>query len=184
MNIAMNRRKLVVLALLSPLMASCAAAAPEGPGMTVSFGNGINGKLLIFKSARSSTGEPFVDPGGLAPDKHPEQGGKAAAASSDYRALPEWVEFEWTESDYGVKHTREELLAMPVHKARVPVRERVPQAVIDEVVAANHQRQAGQLPDKSLWVYFVWYDTGVKFRWELRSGCCQSVRAGGDAMGR
>ena len=180
----MKKRILILLALLSASLAACATAAADGPGMVVSFGNGIKGKLLIFRSATSSTGVPFSNPGGLSPAQHPEQGGTTMGAAPDARALPEWVEFEWIESDYGVTHTREQLLAMPLHKARVPVRERVPQTVIDEATASNLRRQPGQAPDKSLWVYFVWYDSGVKFRWELKSGCCQTLSAGGDEMGR
>jgi hypothetical protein len=151
--------------------------------MTVTFGNGMHGKEMLFRSATSSTGARFANPGSLAPGKNPLKGSATMGASSDDRVLPEWVEFDWTEPDYGTTYTREQLRAMPVKKARVPVRSRVPQDVVDEVVASNRQRQAGQLSEGSLWIYFVWFDSGVKFRWELRSGCCEKLRAGGDDLG-
>jgi len=102
-------------------------------------------------------------------------------AAPDGRELPEWVEFEWTEPKYEEKHTREQLLAMLVKKARVPVRSRVPQDVIAEVMEAKRNREPHKLPEKMLWVYFIWYEDGIKFRWRLTSKCC-GERSGGDEI--
>jgi hypothetical protein len=72
--------------------------------------------------------------------------------------------------------------SLPIQTARVAVRSRVPQDVIDEVLASNRQRAPRALPDKMLWVYFIWYETGIKLRWKLKSSCCGLLREGGDEL--
>jgi hypothetical protein len=71
---------------------------------------------------------------------------------------------------------------LPHKRARVAVQSRVPQDVIDEVLASNRQRAPRALPDKMLWVYFIWYETGIKLRWKLKSSCCGLLREGGDEL--
>ena len=102
----------------------------------------------------------------------------------DVRELPEWVEFEWSEPAYpeDPKQTLAEYRALPRKTARVAVRSRVPQDVVDEAIEAKRRRQPHELPDKMLYVYFIWTETGVKFRWELGRGGV-TLREGGDEIG-
>ena len=179
------------------LCAACAAPRPmEGPGMTVTFNNVIKGKKVDVLRAKTSNGVPFPTPGSLGPHQNPMPGGATMGAAPDGRELPEWVEFEWTEWPYPSPpkptdpvalqewNDRVDLLirTLPHKRARVAVRSRVPQDVVDEVLASNKRAAAGALPDEGLWVYFIWYETGIKFRWSLERGCCKVLRAGGDEL--
>jgi hypothetical protein len=179
----MNKRRLVMIVSLLACLAACAIPASTGPGMTVTFRNVIKGKEILVRNAFSSSGARFPGPGGLSPQTDPLHGGATRDAAPDGRALPEWVEFEWIEPIYQYEYTREQLQSMPVKKARILVRDRIPQDVVDEVMESKRLREPHKLPDKSLEVYFIWYESGIKFRWELRKGCCDVLRAGGDALG-
>ena len=102
----------------------------------------------------------------------------------DGRELPEWVEFEWSEPPYpeDPKQTLEEYRALPRKTARVPVRSRVPQDVVEEVLEAKRRRKPHQLPEKMLDVYFIWTEAGVKFRWGVGTRGGMTLREGGDAI--
>ncbi len=186
----MNRRNFVSLAVLMACLAACATPTIKGPGMTVTFNNLIKGKLILFDSLLTSSGAQFPNPGGLSPSSRPIMNGKIMAGSGatmgaapDGRELPEWVDFEWREPEYRRDdYTREQLKALPHKKARVSVRNRVPQSVIDELMEANWQTKPGKLPEKMLWIYFVWTDSGIKFRWELHERDHETKQMGGDEI--
>ena len=180
----MNQRAFAIHVSIGAFMTACATPVSGGPGMTVTFRNVIKGKEILVRNAVSSSGNRFSNPGGLGPETDPLRGGATENAAPDGRALPEWIEFEWTEPIYRRDYTREQLLGLPVKKARVLVRDRVPPDVIDEVMESNRKREPHKLPEKSLQLYFIWYESGIKFRWELRKGCCDVLRAGGDDVGK
>jgi len=181
-------------------IALCAACSvtrlQDGPGMIVTFSNGIKGKEVDVLRAKTANSIFFPTPGSLGPDKNPMTGGKTMGAAPDGRELPQWVEFEWKVWPYPYPSMPAEPVALqawsdgvhamsrslPIQTARVAVRSRVPQDVIDEVLASNRQRAPNALPDKDLWVYFIWYETGIKFRWRLLQGCCKMLREGGDEL--
>jgi hypothetical protein len=108
--------------------------------------------------------------------------------------LPEWVDFEWQEPPYPGLHpenfvNREAFStavhnlfnALPVKTQRVQVRDRVPLDVVQEAVNARDQTPRGKVPDKLLWVYFVWTEQGIKFHWELIGDTqVAPLREGGD----
>jgi hypothetical protein len=188
-----------LLMLLTLLLGGCAPAKDNyGPGMTVSFIGNIEGKSIGFVRATSSTGAKFTHPGdvgGRGNKKNVLSGGKVMGAAPDGRELPEWVEFEWQEWPYPFEKPTEKAAAdawseevhrlsrtLPHKITRVNVRSRVPQAVVDEIVEANRKQERGKLPEKKLWVYFIWYDDGIRFRWEMLSGCCKTVHSGGDVL--
>ena len=177
--------------------ATCAAQRPaDGPGMTVTFSSIIKGKSIHLNTATSSGKQGFPNAGAFGPNANPMTGGKTMGAAPDGRDLPEWVEFEWTEWPYPYPDEPSDPVGLqawndyfdflkrtlPHKTARVPVRTRVPQDVVDEVLASNRRRAPRALPDEMLWVYFIWYDSGVKFRWSLERGCCTVLRQGGDDL--
>ena len=194
----MKQRRLAISFPLLALLPACAALqsnhAIDGPGMTVTFRNGTKKKVDVI-SAYLPNGARFPGPGSLAPDSNPMAGGKTMGAAPDGRELPEWVEFVWQEWPYpsepapsdqqAFQAWRSKVLALskslPRKTARVPVRSRVPQDVIAEVMEAKRNREPHKLPNKMLWVYFIWYEDGIKFRWRLTSKCC-GERSGGDEI--
>ena len=165
-----------------PWIAACATAANSGMGMTVTFRNAIQGKTVLFDKAVSDNGIAFSNPGGLAPENNPKQGGKTEGFAPDGLTLPAWVDFTWREPNYREEHTSEQLKVMPRKTGRVMLRSRVPDAVLAEVVASNRHREKGRTPEKMLWVYFIWYENEIKFRWELKKDCCTVLRSGGDEI--
>ena len=178
----MKRRSSVLMIALLPWVAACATPVTKGPGMIVTFRNVIKGKLLLFDKAVSANGVAFPNPGGLSPQANPRHGGATEGSIPDGRTLPEWIQFTWRESNYNEDHTYEQLESMPRKSAQVAVRSRVPQDVVAEVIKSNHHRERGKTPEKMLWVYFVWYENEIKFRWELKKGCCTILSSGGDQI--
>lgn len=169
---------------ITSLFFGCVGTPAIGPGMIVHFSNGINGKSVSMDDVKTAGGSAFSNPGSIAPSSNPMHDGKVMGAAPDGRFLPEWVEFTWIETDYPRirDRTKEELDALPVKKARISVRQRVPVDVVQNVILSKSERRRGGGEDLSLWVYFVWQDAGVKFRWEEQSGCCKVLRAGGDSI--
>ena len=199
----MNIRIVGILAILLINLAGCATATGQssGPGMTVTFINVIKGKKVSVIEGASAGGIRLASPGSLSPNSRPLtngkimiEGGKTFGAAPDGRGLPEWVEFKWQELPHpGQKMpTEPEALqawrdnvhalyaSLPVRTGRIAVRERVPQSVIDEVIESNRKRERGKVPEKMLWVYFIWAESGVKFRWELKERGRPTVQVGGD----
>ena len=165
------------------MLNACAAPAPKGPGMIVSFGNGIAGTKVLVDDARSEDGIAFPNPGSLAPQSRPGQGKKVMGAAPDGRPLPQWVEFSWIELPYESTHvrTKEELDAVPVRRARISVSERVPADVVAEVMRGNQMRKTGD-EALHLWLNFVWQRDGIAFGWQQYRGCCTLLRSGGDQL--
>jgi hypothetical protein len=173
-------------------------APPPGPGMTVGFDSAIYDKKVEIVSATLPNGEPFTFSGlNVWPlvGKSSSLGAVFVGASSDGRNLPEWVDFEWKEWPYpspqqpsdavGLKEWAakiEELdRTLPHKRLRVNVRRRIPKAVIDEAIAAVVAREYGKLPEKQIWIYFVWHPNGIWFVWRLKDGT-STVRSGGDEI--
>lgn len=166
--------------------------------MTVTYSNGMRGKSVDVLNAISAGGQRFPVPGFVAPSRtDPMLRGKVMGAAPDGRALPEWVAFEWKEWPYPYpamppisdaeayqkwKDADDSLSRTVSRKSqRVLVRDRVPSDVVDAVMQSKQAAPRGKLADKSLWIYFVWFDDGIKFRWKLED-CCNTLRAGGDAI--
>ena len=167
------------------LLSGCVSALPtQGPGMIVTFTSLTQGRSISVKSARLPNGKPFSNPGsigGIRPANW-RTSGATMGASGDNRELPEWVEFEWSEPVYpeDLNQTLEEYRALPRKTQRVHVRKRIPENVVQEVIQSRRDAPTGKLPDKKLWVYFVWTDLGIKFHWRLISGSSTELRSGGD----
>ncbi|WP_139168626.1 MULTISPECIES: hypothetical protein [unclassified Duganella] len=162
-------------------MLTAQAAMAAGPGMTLSYRNVIPGVTVSIKEAKTSSGEGLTSPGALAPSPDPMRHGKTLSGS-DNRDLPEWVEFSWREWVYGVDNTKAELAAMPMYQRRVYIRQRIPQDVVDEVIAANRVRKPGTLAEKWLQVYLVWYPGETRVYWELNNKASEVLRSGGDQL--
>lgn len=72
--------------------------------------------------------------------------------------------------------------ALPEQKARVEVAGHIPVEVIDELKHSPADPGAAGLPLKTLRIYFVWTQDGVKVRWRVHEGCCKILHEGGDPL--
>ncbi|QNA89453.1 hypothetical protein G4G28_14985 [Massilia sp. Dwa41.01b] len=171
--------------LVSMLGAGC-VEAEEGPGMILHFASLREGIVINCRGGQLPGGQHFPGPGGLSRTKDWLTGGKTEGAAPDGRQLPEWVEFEWKEYVADKEYSQEELGALPRHVERVNIKARVPQDAIDEAIRSRREAPPGKLPDKTLWLYFVWTDGGIKFHWRLESPKVPGymLRSGGDVIER
>lgn len=194
----MNRRTFLMLPWLSCLPGCTSMPQDTGPGMIVTFTSLSAGHSVHIKGARLPSGQTFSGVGlslGGIKTSNWRTTGATEGAVPDGRELPEWVEFEWQEWPYPYPKMPSEPRALqewgnkrdglsrslPHKSARVLVRSRVPQDVVDEVIESKRKRKPHELPDKMLWVYFIWTDASIKFRWALK-GCCGKLREGGDEI--
>ena len=185
----MNRmsRAVAMLIAVAMLMACAHANDPQGPGMILTFVSLKKGVRIDIDTAKLPDGRAFSHAGTFGPNKRWSNDGKTMGAAPDGRQLPEWVEFEWSERIYGQRHTVEEMKALPRLHQRVVIRERVPQDVVEEVLQSARDTPRGKLPEKMLWVYLVWTDDGVKFRWAIKRQPTSPqeqwiLRSGGDEI--
>jgi len=184
----MNKRWLFwrMLAALVVGALNLQAASAEGPSMIVTYVGTERGISIDIKKISLPSGKLLGSPGSFGYAANPLNGGKTEGIAPDGRQLPEWVDFVWSEPAYPKVGTFEERMALPHKTARVMVRDRIPQAVVDEVMEAKRKRQYGKLPDKRIWVYFIWTASGVKFRWRLWDTSAhprQPELSGGDEIG-
>ncbi|OIQ95704.1 hypothetical protein GALL_222790 [mine drainage metagenome] len=185
---AMNKRWLVgcLLAGIAVGVPNLQAANADGPGMIVTYVGTENGISIAIQKISLPSGKLLGSPGSVGYAANPLNGGATEGIAPDGRQLPEWVDFEWSEPAYPERGSLEEYQALPHKTARVRVRERIPQAVVDEVMEAKRKRQYGKLPDKKIWVYSIWTASGVKFRWRLWDTSAhprQPELSGGDEIG-
>jgi len=184
-------------------------AGRSGPGMTLVYGNLVNGRSISIKSAALPDGSRFADPGSLS-------GGINArfptwqrvptatmAASGDHRGLPEWVEFNWQEPSYPGLESKdfpdresfnraveEKYSRLNINKQRIEIKRRVPESVVNEVIASKREATHGKVADKTLWIYIFWTPDGMKMRWamydaKLRPGGFGAIaQEGGDDLDR
>jgi hypothetical protein len=156
--------------------------------MIVTYSSLKKGVSIDMKAAHMQSGQAFAHGGSFGPSRR-WQSGATMGAAPDGRQLPEWVEFEWSEPVYPEdrKQTLEEYRALPRHRERVYIRDRVPIEAVEEVIQSKRDAPRGKLPEKMLWVYLVWTDDGIKVRWEVyrepqAPGEMGVLRAGGDPL--
>jgi hypothetical protein len=171
----------VAISIAMTIGASFCSGGPgnAGPGMIVSFGGTVKGVRIHIKDARLPDGKEFPNAGSFGYSDDPTSGGKEMGAAPDGRQLPEWVDFEWQETPYpwnqrpsqSADEWREEVFAtyraLPVKTQRVPIRSRIPQAVVDQVTEENRHPVRGQDTEKRLQINLVWTSQGIKMHWRL-----------------
>ena len=188
MNTSMRRRIVVGSLLLLGGAAGCQSFGVEnGPGMTLVYGSLIKGRSISVKSATLPDGAAFTHTGSVTGG--PPKAGQSwrtvpkavMAASGDYRALPEWVEFVWQEPSYpGLKYEDfpsreafdraydEKYAQLTTKSQRLEIKSRIPQSVVAEVIASKKAAQPGKVSDKTLWIYIFWTQDGIKMRWAMK----------------
>lgn len=171
MNTSIRRRIVVGSLLLLVGAAGCQSfGVNNGPGMTLVYGSLIKARSISVKSATLPDGAAFTHTGSVTGG--PPKGGQSwrtvpkavMAASGDYRALPEWVEFVWSEPPYpeDPRMSLAEYRALPKKTQRLEIKSRIPQSVVAEVIASKKAAQPGKVSDKTLWIYIFWTPDGIK----------------------
>jgi len=158
------------------------ANALDGPGMTVTYSGTMKDVSIYIKKAHLPSGKEFPTAVSFGYAENPLAGGATMGAAPDGRQLPEWIDFEWMEPPYpGLerapsdpeaykewgKLVDEQFRTLPVKKQRVLIRNRIPKAVIDEVIDANAHAIARYGPEKRLAIHFIWTTQGIKLRWNI-----------------
>lgn len=211
MNITKRKLLLLPMALWLGVSGGCHAleVGGDGPGMMLVYGSVIDGRSVSIKSATTSSGTHLTHPlrvgGRFTPGQTWRNGGVDAtmAASGDHRGLPEWVDFTWQEPSYpGLEPkdfpdrmafrqaVKEMFSKLPMKAQRLEIKRRVPQSVVDEVVASKRVAQPGSVADKTLWIFIFWTPDGVKMRWAMydkklaRGGFGAIAQEGGDDLDR
>ncbi|MFS0755443.1 hypothetical protein ABC383_12195 [Noviherbaspirillum sp. 1P10PC] len=181
------------------LLACSAITTDQGPGMITNFGSMMEGRSARLQAITLPNGTPamsgFTVRGGRVPGWR-QAVGRTTGMSGDTRALPEWLDFAWQEpsypgpqpSDFATregysKFVFDEKATLPVKTQRVFISSRIPPEVVQEVTYSRSHIPKGQhLPEKMLWIYFIWTDDGIKFRWEMSCDKPCVEKGGGDEI--
>lgn len=183
---------LVVLALLVLGGFRLWREAPPTGGAVLNFTSTVPGMRIQTRSAKDQAGRPFPHAGSFGPSRDPINGGAAMGGAPGTFGLPTWIEFTWQELPYPGQpresfateeawnaYVRDVYRAAPLKTARVKVAEKVPAAAIAEVAKSRAATPPDELPDKMLWLHFIWTTDGIKVRWRVYN----SARGGNTAEG-
>jgi hypothetical protein len=192
--------RLLLISFASALLTACGAMhTVDGPGMITSYGSTMEGRsasvrAITFPSGKSRKSDIRVTGG----KKHNwrQSVGATEGISGDTRGLPEWLDFEWQEPSYpGLepedfpsreaysKAVAEKYSKLTTKTQRVLISSRIPPEVVQEVTFSRSHIPKGQLlPEKMLWIFFIWTDDGIKFRWEMSCDKPCVEKEGGDEV--
>lgn len=179
MHALIKRSALASLILISAAyLTSCKDARSEGIGFVATY-------LTIKKTTRYY---PYQTDIPNSPNKHYESitsGGQSwlwamggtEGGAPDSRGLPEWIEFRWQEQSpdlirrEGNERTNEEVFELfrqlPIKTYRVGIKNRIPQYIVDEILEAKRHRKISNLPEKMLWLKFMWVGDEIKLHWTM-----------------
>lgn len=155
---------------------------PPAGGAVLNFTSMIPHVNIQIRSARDQAGRPFPDPGSFGPSDDPMNGGKAMGGAPGTFGLPAWIEFTWQELPYPGQpresfatedawgdYVRDVYRAAPLKTGRVKIAEKVPAWALEEVAKSRAVTPSHELPDKMLWLHFVWTTEGIKVRWKIHN---------------
>ncbi|BDT56630.1 hypothetical protein MasN3_01240 [Massilia varians] len=155
---------------------------PATGGAVLNFTSTIPAKRIEISSARDQAGRPFAHAGSFHHSDKPMKGGATMGSAPDTFGLPTWIEFKWQELLYPAQprelfateeawnaYVNERYCAAPLKIARVTVAEKVPAWALEEVAKSRATTPPDQLPDKMLWLHFIWTTEGIKMRWKIHN---------------
>lgn len=153
---------------------------PPTGGAVLTFTSTVPDRRIEISSARDQAGRPFSHAGSIHHSDNPMNSGKTMGSAPGTFGLPTWVEFTWQELPYPSqpresfasdeawgKYVADRYRAAPLNTARVKVAEKVPDSALEEVAKSRAVTPPNKLPDKMLWLYFIWTTDGVKVRWKV-----------------
>lgn len=192
--------KILLLSFASIVIAACGSIQTvEGPGMITSFRSLMDGRSAYLLSLTLPNGKSAMTPFSVSGGKSAswrQAPGRTTGMSGDTRGVPEWLDFRWKETSYpGLepkdfasreeysKYVSEEKATLPLKTQRVFISSRIPPEVVQEVTYSRSHIPKGQhLPEKMLWIYFIWTDDGIKFRWKMSCDLPCLRKEGGDEI--
>ncbi|HEX8886478.1 MAG TPA: hypothetical protein VF797_18475 [Noviherbaspirillum sp.] len=192
--------KMLFLSFASLVLPSCSSVQTVGgAGMIMNYGSTMEGRSADIRTITFPSGKRMIYgltvTGGRKPNwRHAV--GTTEGMSGDTRGIPEWLDFEWREPSYpGLKMkdfpsdeayskaVSEKYSKLTTKTQRVFIKSRIPPEVVHEAIESRLHVQKGQgLPEKSLWIYFIWTDDGIKFRWDLYCTKPCVTKEGGDEV--
>lgn len=171
----------------------------DGPGMVMNYGSTMEGRSADIRAITFPSGKRTISglsvTGGRKPSWR-QAIGRTEGMSGDTRGVPEWLDFEWREPSYpGLepenfpsdeaysKAVSEKYSKLTTKTQRVFISSRIPPEVVQEVIYSRSHIPKGQsLPEKMLWIYFIWTDDGIKFRWKMSCDLPCLRKEGGDEI--
>lgn len=155
---------------------------PPIGGAVLNFTSTIPNIRIYTKGAKDQAGRPFPDAGSFGPSDDPMNGGATMGGAPGTFGLPAWIEFTWQELPYPSRpresfatddawgaYVDEAFRAAPLKTARVKVAEKVPVWALEEVAKSRVATPPDELPDKMLWLHFIWTTDGIKVRWKIHN---------------
>lgn len=151
-------------------------------GAVLNFTSTIPDKRIEISSARDQAGRPFAHAGSFHHSDNPMNGGATMGSVPGTFELPTWIEFTWQELPYPaqpresfateeawVAYVDERYRATPRKTGRIMVAEKVPAWALEEVSKSREATPSRELPDKMLWLHFIWTTEGIKIRWKIHN---------------
>lgn len=155
---------------------------PPMGGAVLNFTSIVPGMSIQIRSAKDQAGQPFLHAGSFGPSDDPMNGGATMGGAPGNFGLPAWIEFTWQELPYPGQspesfateeawgdYVREVYRAAPLKTGRVKIAEKVPAWALEEVAKSRAATPPDKLPDKMLWLHFIWTTDGVKVRWKIHN---------------
>lgn len=155
---------------------------PPAGGAVLNFTSTIPDMEIQIRSAKDQAGRPFPNAGSFGPSLDPMNGGAAMGGAPGTFGLPAWIEFTWQELPYPEtpresfaneeawrNYVRDVYRAAPLKTGRVKIAEKVPAWALDEVAKSRAMTPSGELPDKMLWLHFIWTTERIKVRWKIHN---------------
>ena len=155
---------------------------PPTGGAVLNFTSTVPGMRIQTRSAKDEAGRPFLHAGSFGPSDDPMNGGATMGGAPGTFGLPAWIEFTWqelpypgwpreafaTEEAWG-DYVRDVYRAAPLKTGRVKIAEKVPAWALEEVAKSRAATPPDELPDKMLWLHFIWTTDGIKVRWKIHN---------------
>jgi hypothetical protein len=192
--------KILLASLAALVSVACSSMQTvDGPGMITSYGSMMDGRSADIRTVTFPSGEKTISNITVRGSRKPgwrQAIGRTEGMSGDTRGVPEWLDFEWREPSYpGLKMkdfpsdeayskaVAEKYSKLSIKTQRVFISSRIPPEVVQEVTYSKSHIPKGQtLPEKMLWIYFIWTDDGIKFRWEMSCDKPCVEKEGGDEI--
>lgn len=182
---------------MSGLLIGCAVQKHvNAVSSTYTFVNYETGVTVAVKNGQTDRGEPLPFRGSLRSSSKIYSGATSATLGKSGR-IPDWVEISWVETRPGWDMSYNDYLSLkkeeraerastyatlPVRSAKIDVRRRIPVEIIEDLNHSRLDHEHANLPPKSLRLYVIWTNEGLKMRWRVYGNSPKVLYEGGDKI--